>query len=174
MPCPLRNRNGECVIDERYRAEHDQRDDDGGKTVKRGKEGIERSCAGIQQDLCIVGIAILLRIAHFLHEVIHPGGLVQLEITINRSLIGGFGVRCRKRCVPGRGIVLKGRPFIDTDHRIGSRFGVFEPFAAHNLHLRFAVIGVYGRVLSQPPAVKCPVPHVKRDGVAELIIHLAV
>ena len=104
----------------------------------------------------------------------HPGGLVQLEITMNRSLICGVGVRCRKRCVPGRGIVLKGRPFIDTDHRIGSRFGVFEPFAAHNLHLRFAVIGVYGRVLSQPPAVKCPVPHVKRDGVAELIIHLAV
>ena len=84
MPCPLRNRNGECVIDERYRAEHDQRDDDGGKTVKRGKEGIERSRAGIQQDLCIVGIAILLRIAHFLHEVIHPSGLVQLEITMNR------------------------------------------------------------------------------------------
>ena len=174
MPCPLRNRNGECVIDERYRAEHDQRDDDGGKTVKRGKEGIERSRAGIQQDLCIVGIAILLRIAHFLHEVIHPGGLMQLEITMNRRLIGGFGVRCRKRGVPGRGVVLKGRSFIDTDHRVGSWFGVFEPFAAHNLCMRFAVIGVYGRILSQSFAVKRPVAHLKRDGVAERIIHLAV
>ena len=174
MLCPLRNRNGECVIDERYGSEHDQSDDDGGEAVKRGKEGIERSCAGIQQDLRIVGIAIFLRIARFLHEVIHPGGLVQLEITMNRRLIGGFGVRCRKRGVPGRGIVLKGRSFIDTDHRVGSWFGVFEPFAAHNLCMRFAVIGVYGCVLSQPPAVKRPVAHLKRDGVAELIIHLAV
>ena len=84
MPCPLRDGDGECVIDERYGAEHDQSDDDGGKAVKRGEEGIERSRAGIQQDLCIVGIAILMRIARFLHEVIHPGGLVQLEITMNR------------------------------------------------------------------------------------------
>ena len=99
---------------------------------------------------------------------------MQLEITMNRSAIGGFGIRCRKCCVPGRGKVLKGRPFIDTDHRVGSWFGAFEPFAAHNLRMRFAVIGVYGRVLSQSFAVKRPVTHVKRDGVAELIIHLAV
>ena len=125
LSCPLRNRNGECVIDERYGSEHDQSDDDGGEAVKRGKEEIERSCAGIQQDLRIVGIAILLRIARFLHEVIHPGGLVLLEITMNRRLIGGFGVRCRKRCVPGCGVVLKGRSFIDTDHRVGSWFCVF-------------------------------------------------
>ena len=174
LPCPLRDGDGERVIDERYGAEHNQRDDDGGKTVKRGKKGIKAGCAGIQQDLCIVGIAILLRIAHFLHEVIHSGGLVQLEITMDRRLFGGFGVRCRKRCVPGSGVVLKGRSFIDTDHCVGSRFGVFEPFAAYDFRMRFAVIGVYGRVLSQSPAVKRPVPHIKRDGVTERIIHLAV
>ena len=35
-------------------------------------------------------------------------------------------------------------------------------------------MGVYGRVLSQPFAVKRPVTRIKRDGVTERIIHLAV